>query len=129
MINFIKYLTAYFTKKEVQPQLPAIQNTPEESEEQDEFAEYELMDDILVDGINANGKPEDENAKWIKIEGYPMDDGRIRVEADWTPGLIKYLREHHNFSGTTDEAVVHRLIAVMHEQNIREQQESGTTYE
>lgn len=128
MINFLKHLVAYFSKPEPIQQEVVPEPTPPAPKLQT-IIEGELMDDILVDGINANGKPEDENAKWIKIEGHPMDDGRIRVEADWTPGLIKYLREHHNFTGTTDEAVVHRLIAVMHEQNMREQVENGTTYE
>jgi hypothetical protein len=72
-------------------------------------------DDVLVDGIDTDGRPKDDDIPWIKLEGKPTEDGQIRLEADWTPGLITFLREKYGYTGN-DDSVAHRFIAQMHAQ-------------
>lgn len=78
--------------------------------------ESKTGDGILIDGIDTNGKPSDENTPWIRIEGVPIENGQIRIEADWTEGLITHLRKKHGYVGADDDAIAHKFIAEMHAQ-------------
>ena len=81
-------------------------------------------EEILIDGVNANGRPDD-NKPWIKIEGEPMEDGRVKLEADWTPGLVEHLRKKYNYQGASEEAIVHKFIAELHAQLMNDMKDQG----
>lgn len=90
------------------------------------FKKKESEDEILIEGVNNDtGRPKDDNRAWIKIEGEPMKDGRLRLEADWTPGMVDYLRENYNFGGSSEDAIVHKFIAELHAQLMTEMKEEG----
>lgn len=87
-----------------------------------------ISDVILVDGLTAEGKPNDESIPWIKIEGMPDKKGQIKIEADWTSGLISCLREHYGYVGSSEDEIAHRFIAELHAQMMTEMQEDGNEF-
>jgi hypothetical protein len=74
-----------------------------------------------VEAAEVKVKPKEEKRKgYFDMKWTIMRDGRVRLETDWDDLFIKELREQ-GFTGSDDDQIIQKYIAMVHAQNMSEE--------
>lgn len=73
------------------------------------------------------GSSEPNHPGFIEVKGQVVNGGRIRLEADWDEEFIQHLRKN-GFSGSSDDQIIQKYLAVMHSQLLPDFKEKDNEY-
>lgn len=67
----------------------------------------------------AENKLKESDEPWVDVKAIGQEKDNIKIELDWNDAFVKYLKDN-GFTGSNDEEIVHRYIAIMYRQLIDE---------
>lgn len=85
-----------------------------------------FFDQIKTDEMNMDETPPDDPTEpWVHIKGMVHDpEMGIQIELDWNDAFVKFLRDN-GITGSNDNAVVQKYLAMLHRQMLEHYQENG----